>query len=855
MALAAVHHRLRALASSVTYGTSASASLSASPVMGAAVVAATAVAALGGVYMLVLVARASSVAVAGKKAERIPKRKKKKRTPAAVAAASSSDAAVSVSVKAADANALTCAPPSVTVDLPATATSSVATSSSSSSNSPGDLLVADYSATFVFPSAARDDHVEEIPVRHIPPAAAVFSNHSAAVAVNSADISRDSNRSPSFAPAVSETPSVPPEQKLTSDEKIASAVTSNTSQLSVTSEERADVAIEFLHPLPVRAAEPASADSFFSFEMLERAFQEPFAALISASGPNGMKEIPFAPAPSIAASVTPESKLTRDTSSPPPPPPQSHLEATEEISAVRYLPDFHEADTLSTASAIQLATSWVDFSEISDVGEEEPDLVDRSGDEDICIRGRSTSPVPRASAPTVSESCLACSDVTHDPKIPMRDSSTTRPISPMPTSEALPITPQSVAAASTANESILRLSPQNEEVQNLQNSVLSNTAEQTAIRSKSPVSPTSPGKSRERRITCEALPSIPPPPESAANSAAARALSPVSAERSISPAVSKKMQSEDSSAEVKAEKSRGKRAKSVRKLGELFADAKEFVPSGNGIRFVSAVDSSTATNSTPLRVTAQEFVPSVGTSPSTDNSSSLRPVAVEFTPWAIDGPGCEAEYRPVPFLSNGPDFEMYNPYAEGETYDYGESEGNLDSEGHISDYINGGMLPAIVSVPPTLTWNPIVGAYVQSEVSAVQYIQAETDDHKEGENVPMEVPYDLAVANGRESGVGGDRQDWGANGQAWPKFKRESHNRDGGWGKKSGGRKKNTNQPSEDSAPAVTLADFIKVDRKNGVVAVGSGAKGRQQQSAVPQAKCRFGAACSKKGTSCSLRH
>ncbi|KAJ3377919.1 hypothetical protein HDU84_008102 [Entophlyctis sp. JEL0112] len=318
---------------------------------------------------------------------------------------------------------------------------------------------------------------------------------------------------------------------------------------------------------------------------------------------------------------------------------------------------------------------------------------------------------------------------------------------------------------------------------------------------------------------------------------------------SKSPALGRNQQHDDGASNSNSERAQD----GVRKRAELFADAEEFVPSGYGVHFIGSRDTAPVTS---LRVTAQEFVPSAATSPPEDSSSFLRPAAVEFTPWGLDHPYGNGYVSP-PFASD--DLQSMDQNIPPDYTENGRPP--------RPDYPDAGMAPA--------AWDPVVGAYVLAPVAAAPFAHAEdappyarTAEHGRRRRSSSSTAAGWRRARG---GAGADAQAAVGSRRRGANALRHSHAHNQ---QNHGGRRAvdpAVAAPPPPPPPAVTLADFIKVDRRKGLVVVAAGAaadgparvRARQQSAgaagaaaaAVAEAKCCYGAACTKQGTSCFLEH
>ncbi|KAJ3031223.1 UNVERIFIED_CONTAM: hypothetical protein HDU68_005829 [Siphonaria sp. JEL0065] len=271
--------------------------------------------------------------------------------------------------------------------------------------------------------------------------------------------------------------------------------------------------------------------------------------------------------------------------------------------------------------------------------------------------------------------------------------------------------------------------------------------------------------------------------------------------------------------------------------------AKEFVPSFDA--------TAASNNSTSLRVTAQEFVPlSAGSSPTTDSTSSLRPTAQEFSPdngFATD-PSTQqyiSGYASPPFLGGDP-MEAYNPYAAPAAYPVISAANGPLAGGAIS--------PAMVDmngVPIDQVWDPSISAFVYADPAMYDVYAAGSVQQHLGLGVDGGVE-----AAGSRGGKNRNRTQSGNTG-----------NKKGGSSKKKGGDVSKKEKGDVPSGP--TLADFLKVDKKKGVVVVekktsqnslvaasassGSGVVGGDKTAVV---KCAAGVDCvNKENGACALYH
>ncbi|KAJ3136338.1 hypothetical protein HK100_001879 [Physocladia obscura] len=305
-------------------------------------------------------------------------------------------------------------------------------------------------------------------------------------------------------------------------------------------------------------------------------------------------------------------------------------------------------------------------------------------------------------------------------------------------------------------------------------------------------------KSTEQTSTVAAYRSKSPQlsiPGSVSNTSIACALSPSSVNRLNSPTeitasfVAPKRNSEDfvaSTIPVVKKKS-----------SELHVNAKEFVPT-------VSLDSDAPAVSTTLRVTAQEFVPfnfsTTEESSPTSSSTSLRATAIEFTPGEYGDDETytnDEEYMSPPFLGGDPT-EAYNPYAS-------TSSTGSTIDGYYGDYGNNMIDPNVA------IWDPISGTYVYVDGYGYdsEYIPPNSGIQITGSSEYVNNNGGVSNSSRRGSTRGGKGFRSG-NGQ-----KRQGNGTGNGNRKKSGSGY-GSNGSGAPSGP--TLADFIKVDKKKGVV-------------------------------------
>ncbi|KAJ3117379.1 hypothetical protein HK100_000837, partial [Physocladia obscura] len=328
----------------------------------------------------------------------------------------------------------------------------------------------------------------------------------------------------------------------------------------------------------------------------------------------------------------------------------------------------------------------------------------------------------------------------------------------------------------------------------------STSSAQVVPRSKSPATTESTAAYRSKSPQ-------PSAPGSVSNTSAARALSPSSVSRSKSPvttfisSVALEKKSEDFATSTVAVVKK--------KSSELHVNAKEFVPR-------ASLDSSALILSTTLRVTAQEFVPFLSTtegSSPTGSLTSLRATATVFTPGELgdDDTYTNGEGNMSPPFLGGDPTEAYNPYASA-------SSASSTIDGYYADYRNS-MIDTNVAV-----WDPISGTYAYTDGYRYdgEYIHPNVEIQRAGSNEYIDSNGGVSNTSRRGSTRGGKGVRSG-NGQ-----KRQGSGTGINGNRKKSGSGSGSNGNSAPSGP--TLADFIKVDKKKGVVVIADAVKAAKSQ-------------------------